>query len=79
MSGQDYPSEARDALFEAIASALASEPSSLSTIQIRFDGPPSHVGGRFIEVEDENCKSISIGEWVQVGDDWLLKIPGVRR
>lgn len=38
---------------------------------IRFDGPPSHDAGRFIEVE-RNGKSINAGDWVQDGDDWLL-------
>lgn len=35
-----------------------------SFIDIVFDGPPSHESGRFIEVEDADGKSISIGEWV---------------
>ncbi len=43
-------------------------------IQIRFDGPPSHESGRFIEVENENGRSIKVGEWVQDGSDWLLKL-----
>ena len=43
-------------------------------IQIRFDGPPEHIAGRFIEVEDESGRSISVGEWTQDGSDWLLKI-----
>ena len=33
-------------------------------IDIVFDGPPSHESGRFVEVEDADGKSISIGEWV---------------
>lgn len=48
-------------------------------IQIRFDGPPAHEAGRFVEVEDAEGKSVHVGEWVQDGTDWLLKIPGVRR
>lgn len=48
----------------------------VETIQIRFDGPPGPVAGRFVEVEDVNGKSISIGEWVQDGEYWLLVIPG---
>ncbi len=44
-------------------------------MQIRFDGPPSHVSGRFIEVEDDRGRSIKVGEWRQDGPDWLLVIP----
>jgi len=43
-------------------------------LYIRFDGPPSHESGRFIEVERDG-ESISYGEWKQDGDDWLLVIP----
>ena len=43
-------------------------------IQIRFDGPPEHVAGRFVEVEDDSGRSISVGEWKQDGQDWLLLI-----
>ena len=41
---------------------------------IRFDGPPSHESGRFIEVELDGA-SVSYGEWEQDGDDWLLVLP----
>ena len=43
-------------------------------IQIRFDGPPGHTAGRFVEVEDRNGASIGVGRWVQDGTDWLLVI-----
>lgn len=47
-------------------------------VVIRFDGPPSHEPGRFIEVERDGA-SIKYGEWVQEGDgwldDWLLVLP----
>jgi len=43
-------------------------------LYIRFDGPPSHESGRFIEIERDG-ESISYGEWRQDGDDWLLVIP----
>ena len=43
----------------------------MSEVYIRFDGPPGPVSGRFIEVERDG-KGISIGEWRQDGDDWLL-------
>lgn len=44
----------------------------MDKIQIRFDGPPEHEAGRFVEVEDAQGASICIGEWRQDGDDWLL-------
>lgn len=45
-------------------------------IDIVFDGPPSHDSGRFVEVEDESGKSISIGEWVKRDDGyWTLRVP----
>ena len=43
-------------------------------IQIRFDGPPSHESGRFVEVENRDGRSIKVGEWVKDGTDWLLKL-----
>lgn len=43
-------------------------------IQIRFDGPPGPVSGRFIEVEDEQGRGVKVGEWKQDGTDWLLVI-----
>ncbi len=47
-------------------------------IVIRFDGPPSHESGRFIEVEKDGA-SISFGEWRQDGDDWLLVLTDVAK
>ncbi len=44
------------------------------SIQIRFDGPPGPVAGRFVEVEDSKTgKSIRWGEWIQDGEYWLLR------
>lgn len=43
-------------------------------IAIRFDGPPSPDFPRFIEVERDG-KSISHGDWVQDGQQWLLVLP----
>jgi hypothetical protein len=49
-------------------------------IDIVFDGPPSHESGRFVEVEDETGKSITIGEWLDRGDGfWVLRIAGNAR
>ena len=44
----------------------------LPEIRIVFDGPPGEVSGRFIEVENEYGKSISIGSWRKrsSNDDW---------
>lgn len=33
----------------------------LGTIDVVFDGPPSHESGRFVEVEDAAGRSISVG------------------
>lgn len=43
-------------------------------IDIVFDDGPSHVGGRFVEVEDETGASISVGEWVETPPYWRLRI-----
>ncbi len=46
-----------------------------SVINIVFDGPPSHEGPRFVEVEDDEGHSIRVGEWVPRGDGfWALRI-----
>jgi hypothetical protein len=47
-------------------------------VDIVFDGPPGPVAGRFVEVEDATGASIRIGEWVQDGDLWRLRIPDPR-
>ena len=47
----------------------------MSTIYIIFDGPPGPVSGRFVEVEDETGKSISVGKWRERPDGfWELVI-----
>ena len=52
----------------------------LGTIDVVFDGPPSHESGRFVEVEDAAGRSISVGEWIDRGDGfWALRIPDPRR
>ena len=44
-------------------------------IDIVFDGPPGPQGPRFVEVEDEQRKSIRVGEWLQRPDGyWLLRL-----
>ncbi len=47
----------------------------LSVINVVFDGPPTHEGPRFVEVEDDSGHSIRVGEWVDRGDGyWALRI-----
>lgn len=47
----------------------------LQSINIIFDGPPSHETGRFIEVELDDGKSINAGEWIKRNDGtWALHI-----
>lgn len=48
------------------------------SIRIVFDGPPDHNAGRFVEVEDENGKSIDVGEWVNSDGYWYLVFPDHR-
>ena len=48
-------------------------------INIVFDGPPGpdrrhQIGGRFVEVETDDGKSIKIGEWIKDGIWWKLRI-----
>lgn len=48
----------------------------MSHIDIVFSGPPSRQAPEFIEVENEERKSISFGEWMQRDDGyWVLRIP----
>jgi hypothetical protein len=38
-----------------------------------FDGPPGREGGRFVEVEDADGRSVEVGEWVEEpGGTWAL-------
>lgn len=44
-------------------------------IDIVFDGPPSHESGRFVEVENDQGRSIKFGVWVERDDGfWALRI-----
>lgn len=57
----------------------AGKPRAEGCVDIVFDGPPGHESGRFVEVEDSNGASISIGEWVKRDDGyWALRIPDPR-
>jgi hypothetical protein len=66
----------RDELKAALANAA---PRVAGHIDIVFDGPPGHIAGRFVEVEDETGKSIGIGDWIKpselTGGFWRLRIP----
>lgn len=44
-------------------------------INIVFDGPPSHKSGRFIEVENLDGASISVGTWFESANGlWNLQL-----
>jgi len=44
-------------------------------INIIFDGPPSHVSGRFVEVETDDGHGIDVGEWIEHDNgNWALRI-----
>ena len=43
-------------------------------INIVFNGPPGRDGAEFVEVELDNGNSVNIGEWIQQGNYWKLRI-----
>ena len=44
-------------------------------VDVVFDGPPSHISGRFVEVESPPGTGIREGEWLQRKDGyWVLRI-----
>lgn len=43
-------------------------------IDIVFDGPPDHESGRFVEVENEEGQSISVGEWIAPDEHAVYKM-----
>jgi hypothetical protein len=48
---------------------------SVKLVDIVFDGPPSHKSGRFVEVEDQDGKSIRAGKWIHRSDGyWALQL-----
>jgi hypothetical protein len=60
----------RDEMF----TILAKQPAAQRSIDIVFDGPPSHESGRFVEVESPPGRSINFGEWVRREDGyWALR------
>lgn len=44
-------------------------------IDIVLDGPPGPNPGRFVEVEDPRGRSIHVGQWIDRGECWALRIP----
>jgi hypothetical protein len=47
-----------------------------SSLHIIFDGPPGTTPGRFVEVEDDEGRSVRAGEWHKRPDGlWELVIP----
>jgi len=69
---------------EMVLEATVAELEAREVIEVVFDAPPgpSDVSGRFVEVEDGNGHSISVGEWVhRVDGYWALRftMPKVER
>ena len=52
----------------------ATEPAAVPAINIIFDGPPDNDPPHFVEVEADSGKSIAIGNWVNQGKYWALRI-----
>lgn len=47
----------------------------MKIIDIVFDGPPDHVAPRFVEVENGEGRSVSVGEWIEREDGlWALRL-----
>lgn len=44
----------------------------IKEINVIFDGPPGHHSGRFIDIEDENGRSLCIGKWIPDGESGLF-------
>lgn len=61
----------------AIAQAIGTDTeSTLDYVDVVFDGPPSHVSGRFVECETPADVGVKAGEWIDRGDGyWALRIP----
>jgi hypothetical protein len=47
-----------------------------SYVDIVFDGPPDPEPPGFVEVEDDEGRSIRYGQWIQRDDgEWALRMP----
>ena len=51
---------------------------NLEQVHIMCDGAPGPVSGRFVEVEDADGKSISLGSWSRRGEFWALTFKALR-
>lgn len=66
--------EIADALLAAGWTRATDNPTD-DVIEVVFDGPPAHISGRFVEVENSRGESIHAGEWVEREDGyWALRI-----
>jgi len=59
-------------------SAMTDEMNPGGWIDFVCDGPPGPEAGRFVELEDADGRSISLGTWTQRGNYWVLRIPDPR-
>lgn len=50
------------------ARAALSLPPDAPALYVIFDGPPDHDAGRFVEVETDSGRSVSVGEWSEYAD-----------
>ncbi len=64
------------AIADALHAAMVEEAWRLpKELHFVCDGPPSHESGRFVELEDETGRSISLGDWKTRPDGlWELVI-----
>jgi hypothetical protein len=47
-------------------------------VDVVFDGPPGPDAPRFVEVEDDQGRSIRYGQWLQRDHNvWVLRVPAV--
>ena len=51
---------------------LTAEQRVINIVLAEIEGTPSF---EFVEIEDENGKSISVGEWIKNGEYWNIRIP----
>ena len=47
----------------------------MSNLNFIFDGPPGPEAGRFVEVENDEGRSVNVGEWTQREEYWALVVP----
>lgn len=65
----------RDLIFHTARIVSEFEREEYQILDIVFDGPPGPEAGRFVEVETQDGRSVSVGEWVERPDGyWALRI-----